>query len=271
MPSPMKITPAQELSFTPHLRMDPPGRFIQADTIVPNPHTSNNPVNRVDPSGHAEACLNGDNCKHLAPSPKTILTAEYYVGYLKAVGITINGNVGVEDARTFFKAYQKMDASLHWKFKEFVGSVTFNFKYVTDGHYGGTWQGNYTIDFYATNAGQLPENNIFHEMGHVIENDILGGKPSADLASNTYNDSNGNFVMGIRDGSYDRQTYLGYGPGCAANDPWNYEQHPRSWEPDGNTGGEEFADMYLNYVAGTIDIGSTPGITRYNFMRRWLP
>jgi len=163
-----------------------------------------------------------------------------------------------------------MDASLHGRFKEFVGPVTFNFKYVTDGHYGGEWIGNRTINFYATNPGQLPEINIFHEMGHLIEKDILGGRPSAELESNTFYDSNNTFVMGVRDGSYDRQTCWGYGPGCRADNPWIFEQHPRSWEPDGNTGDEEFADMYLNYTAGTIDITSAPGITRFNFMSRWL-
>lgn len=231
----------------------------------------NNPVKYNDPTGHAVSCEYGDDCKHLAPSPKTILTAEYYVRYLKASGISINGNILVEDARTFFDVYHKMNATLHWKFKEFVGPVTINFKYVSDGHYGGEWQGNITIDFYATNAGQLPEINVFHEMGHLIENDILGGKPSADLERKTYNDSNGDFVMGIREGKYDRQTCLGYGPGCDASDPWNFEQHPRSWEPDGNTGGEEFADIFLNYVAGTINMASAPGLTRFNFMSQWLP
>ncbi|MRR30757.1 RHS repeat-associated core domain-containing protein, partial [bacterium] len=137
--------------------------WTQPDTIVPDPYNPqdwnrysyglNNPVKYNDPTGHTVSCDYGDECKHLAPSPKTILTAEYYVRYLKATGITINGNIRVEDARTFFNAFHKMNAALHWKFKEFVGSVTYNFKYVSDGHYGGVWQGNNTINFKSTSAG----------------------------------------------------------------------------------------------------------------------
>jgi len=258
------------------------GRFTQPDTIIPGTgnvqawdryaYGLNNPVKYNDPSGHAAACENGDDCNHLAPPPKTILTAEYYVRYLKFAGITINGNIRVEDARTFYSAYFKMNAALHWKFKEFIGSVTINFKYITTGKYGGEWQGNKTIDFWGTNAGQLPDVNIFHEFGHVIEQDILGGRPGSDLESNSFYDSNDNFVMGIPNGSYDRQTGLGYTSSCGAGVyACSTEQHTRAWEPDGNTGGEEFADMFLNYVAGTIDIESAPGVTRFEYMSGWLP
>ncbi|GAP18551.1 protein containing RHS repeat-associated core domain [Levilinea saccharolytica] len=261
---------------------DPAGaHFTQADTLIPelyNPldvdryaYGRGNPLKYTDPTGHMVACEYGDECEHLAPSTKTVLTANYYVEYLKAQGITLSGEIFVEDARTFFTAFQKINGALHWKFAEFVGPVTINFKYITTGKYGGEWQGNKTINFWGTNAGQLPEINIFHEFGHLIEQDVLRGKPGAELESNSFYDSYGNFVMGLRNGSYDRQTCWGYNSGCNVNNPWNFEQHPRSWEPDGNTGGEEFADMFLNYVAGSIDMMSGPGLTRFNFMTKWLP
>jgi len=62
-----------------------------------------------------------------------------------------------------------MDAALHWEFKEFIGSLTINFRYVSNGNYGGLFRGNKTIDFWGTNAGQLPLENIFHEFGHLPE------------------------------------------------------------------------------------------------------
>jgi hypothetical protein len=128
------------------------------------------------------------------------------------------------------------------------------------------WSIGSTID------GQYPVENLVHEFGHLIDNVLFGGEAGHVLERSTITDSEGEFVMGIgKDGKYDRQTGLGYFKSCGATAlACQTEQHTRAWEPDGNTGPEEWADMFMNYVQETIDMNSPAGITRSGYVEEFL-
>ena len=85
------------------------------------------------------------------------------------------------------------------------------------------------------------------------------GDAATDLLDNSsVYDANGDFVMGREDGVYNRKHGLGYSPQCKYTTvACSTEQHPIDWTGgggpgNGNTAIEEWAELFMNYNAGTF-------------------
>jgi len=119
---------------------------------------------------------------------------------------------------------------------------------------------------------------IIHEFGHIFDHTITGqwGYGRNVLGSTTIYDENGRYVEGIPvgGGAWTR-TNDGY-----MGDDYPYQQHPL--KRDGNSSGEDFADMFMNLVldySGIYSDGgfaSNPaGAARYDWMysnmTTWVP
>ncbi len=147
------------------------------------------------------------------------------------------------------------------KFKDVFNGTTLYFKEGPAGKYGG-WASGKTISFH----GNFPVENVIHEFGHVFDT-VFYDLPSRVLEAITWRDENGVFVMGKENGQYNRQSLIGYSLQCASTSTaCSTEQHPRdlSTANSGNNGGEEFADLFLNYVNGTFD-NTAAGRARLNW------
>jgi hypothetical protein len=232
----------------------------------------NNSINKIDPSGHKECDPDDDIDACSYASDVKILNNMLRVRY----GINLVGNVLIDDARAFYKAGYYMNKSLNGNFKKVIGQSTVNFT-ADPKAMGGEWKDNHTINIWMYRQGipagawsPVPVQLIFHEYGHLLDYEILFRGPQESLANRTYRTQAGLFVMGIDESKkYDRQTGLGYYSPCAQNSACLTELHPRALDDEGNTAYEEWADMYMNYVAGNID-NSDAGEVRRNFIQGWL-
>ena len=251
------------------------GRWAQPDTLIPSPgnpmawdryaYVLNSPVVLVDPTGHS-ACIDAE-CTQIQEHQKPIIDVAYYKEKLREKhDITVYGNIGLSDIRTIYQGVLKMNYKLNHQLKR-IGKVSIYYQRYTDGTWGGYWNGARSITFSTTNDGQLPAQNVYHEFTHIIDNVMTDGQAGNILNQVTVTDSNGEFVMGLNEkGDYDRQSGLGYTEPCSQGA--NYcinEQHPRGWEPTGNTGSEEFADIGVNYFNGSINMDSAAGRARYDY------
>jgi hypothetical protein len=115
-----------------------------------------------------------------------------------------------------------------------------------------------------------------HELGHVLQgreyarnnatspaNMLATGDPLTDYL--------GNHITGLEGGNFER-TDRGY-QNCSPNDACRYEEHPRYKANgietvEGNTPGEDVADMFLNWVYNSFDYGpgsNGAGQVRYDW------
>lgn len=185
-------------------------------------------------------------------------------------GITLSDDVqkwALQDVITVLIALGRM-ADKDAGFLSRVNSSTLTFTRTSmPGYYGGVTRG-LSIEFHA-DPGAIPYLNIYHEFGHLMDN-ACGDVFSTVL--DHYSGYSGDvFVFGRNsNGIYDRQPGRGYtSPRIwdpVRNSNVAAEQHPRNWEPDGNTAVEEWADMWANYVAGNIDLEKSTGQARFNFV-----
>jgi len=224
-----------------------------------------NPLRYVDPSGHKACDPNSDDdCKGGGKQEKDYKIKDFKSILKNRFGINISDKYlkwTLKGLQTIYKAVVKINAALSGKFKDVFSGTTLYFKEGAAGKYGG-WASGKTISFH----GNFPIENAIHEFGHVFDT-IFGDIPSKVLEGNTWRDENGTFVMGRENGQYNRQSRLGYSPQCiSASTACSTEQHPRDLGTlnSGNNGGEEWADLFLNYVNGTFDTGSPAGRARLN-------
>lgn len=250
---------------------------MQPDSIIPDiydpldldryQYVHSNPINFNDPTGHKNCSIDDDACIHHT-SVRNILIAKY--------GITVNG-AKPKDMLTFLDAAKNQDAVLHG-IKRAFGNITFNMTYDESGGYGGNYlydKLNSTINFHGSYEGLLPDENVIHEMGHMVAWELLDEDPHTDLDSHSYYTPDGEFVMGRQYGQYNRQPGLGYLNPCPAGvNGCSSEQHTIYFNPGGDNPGnspdEEWADMYLSYSTDQIDLASPAGKVRYNFVARFL-
>jgi hypothetical protein len=203
------------------------------------------------------------------------------ISYLRAIfDITLKGGVPFVTAMTILMGVNDMNIALNGKFKDITGSSTINYQTITapcpsedrcttyGGDYGSTVTGEITLR--ERNPGDLPVYNIYHEYGHFIDNVSLNGLAGDTLQTTPLNASNGVHVAGpdVSNGAYDR-THDGYLGSCSSGYACQYEQHPREWG-GGNTGAEDFADMFMNYIDGNIDMASFAGQARAGYVEQWL-
>ena len=228
-------------------------------------YVNNNPINYSDPSGHRVTigAENDDLFKEYSRNDYIKMIKDDF-GLTVSDGVQIWGN---HDMITMYIALQRMSAKDVGFLTRINGAVIKYSLPSSAGFYSG-WTSNQSITFYA-DPGKIPYQNIYHKFAHVFDNS------SDDVFSKVLDNYSGYagdiFVFGINSsGKYDRQDGLGY----ISENVWDpnrnmyvaAEQHKRSWEPYGNTGSEEWADMYANYIAGNINLDSLEGYRRYGFI-----
>jgi RHS repeat-associated protein len=256
------------------------GRFISADTIVPQPgnpqdwdrfsYVQNNPINFYDPSGHCYDMVDGQ----LSPRCQAYWK-EYSPEIIKSqlsrkFGVKLQG-YSTKDAINMLKALNYLDNALGG-ISQFTQGRTFSFR-SDPKYYGGITSPSGDIAFHATAKGS-PYQNIYHELAHLINfasNDFFVSL----LNSYEVFDPEGVFVMGGPDLNYNRNS-LGYLNNLIKDPSGIYadaQQHPGSincasgddWCISGNTASEEWADLIANYVSNNFD-NSPNGMTR----RTWV-
>ena len=241
------------------------GRFIQADTIVPEgvqgldryAYALNNPVRYTDPSGH-DVCDEEGNCYNAqgwyrykyAPRLSTIDTWKMMI-YGK-FGITMaeeNDRTWSNDnLRTVYISLDMANKKLNGKLKTMIGWSTFT---ITDGGDDYWGQASSTgVSFHTASSNtDLPIINILHETGHLID--------SVPALNNVFS----NQIIGnpkwTNKGYVDRNILLYKFPQPVQAEPLG-ESYDRR---------EYWADAFANYVAGNINMSDIWGLTMYNDVR----
>jgi hypothetical protein len=239
-------------------------------------YTLNNPLKYTDPSGHGAYC--GDDYD------PGCLNAEEETSYWKhevkyEYGVTLSDAVTawtLQSAKAIYEALSNAELKFSWLLKKMISGTTFYHGDHDPGHYSGRSTAD-TITFNFNSGETAPFQNVYHELGHMIDLKY-GSYFSTALDNSSVYDSNGNFVMGRNaQGNYDRQTGVNVGyADTDLDDPYwgadaiDAEQHPGDinatddWGMDGNTASEEWADLFANYVAGNF--ASDPfGTARMNW------
>jgi len=259
------------------------GRFTSADSTVPqvnNPqslnryaYVINNPLRYIDPSGHTYLC--DEECDKGNWSPS-----------LKQYGITLSGGWKASDISVIQQEVAVIAAALagicgetcfgmpdHQVFSQVFGSMTFT---LLDNGATGTGcaaGGGFECDEGA--RGRLAEDTqrglVTHELGHNFDHSIdAWGYGRTMLSQTTIVDANGNYVEGIPfGGGAWARTDAGY-----RSDWFPDQQHPRRLDNLGQTAGEGFADMFMNWVQNSF-ANDPAGQARHNWMTvhmaEWVP
>jgi hypothetical protein len=261
---------------------------LQPDSIIPDPsnpqswnrfsYVINNPINRIDPSGHDDWACETASCsynyyhhnnysaageldyikKDRLPKDYGVTLADGGAGddwQIKAFGKKTNSrNWDLAYARQADLALSNLNKALEGKLHSIIGSATFTLNEHPDGeHYYGFTHGS-TIDFYVTNHLSLI--NIYHEFGHVLNN-----LPGKDDAFSSYPGINNSEFLN-NDGFLDTQALINPNKNI-------YYQHPMPVFGDVNkvsANREHWGDMFANYVALNIDLGSTAGSAMNGFV-----
>ncbi len=155
------------------------GRFTQPDSIIPNPYNpqsydryayvGNNPINRVDPSGHWDNC-NFTDRQCVIDNAWTVdifknqINAEY--------GITMADSEGMkwsmDNIKTAYSSLNKIDDKLQGNLKNLVSGTTFTIMGGGVQYYGIT--DSTGVNFHVANSNtEIPEINFLHETGHLLD------------------------------------------------------------------------------------------------------
>ena len=233
------------------------GRFLSADTIVPNPGSSqslnrysyveNSPLIHIDPSGHGDCNVYVQaGCFYSNDVVKTAF--DYSVYRIQFSGLwtkwraeTVLRAAALTEGKLRM-ANEKLPQEEGSAWRAVFGIVTVRHSNETD--FGWT-QSAHLIDF-GDGALKPPEDgsdgrnflfNVLHEFGHAF-NASAGGKPSQESDPSNILKQNGQPVNPNE--------------GFSGGNHFPYRQHPYNPnEPDLRVG-EEFADMYLNWVLGSF-------------------
>jgi hypothetical protein len=110
--------------------------------------------------------------------------------------------------------------------------------------------------------GSINSRVIAHEFGHVFNANMVNNglaSPYDVLGDSTIVDANGNWVEGINSAEIWQRTFSGYQSDRAPD-----VYHGIRFD-DWNSVGEDFADMYMNYIFNSFS-ADLAGTARYNWM-----
>ena len=275
------------LLFYGSRRYDPAlGRFIQPDTIIPNPnqpmdwdrygYTRNNPVRYTDPSGHS--LCDGENsgsgnCDSAGKNGGVVGIKRTITQMIKILyGITLSDEGGKAwdntNAKLVYDSLGNINKALGGQLKSLVGGATFKLsEHTGSGEYYGETSGT-SITFYTIGKDAIRQMNIYHEFGHVIDNipkikDVFS-KTLKNLASPSFVQANG-FLDPAALSSADVFD-PNYGTAQAIQHPYSFLDDPTIASQ------EQWADIFANYVVGNIKLRDPggPGQDMYNFVTGML-
>jgi hypothetical protein len=135
-------------------------------------------------------------------------------------------------------------------------------------------------------SGEITARLVVHELAHAFASRVydtltyrLGGdveRSPVNILSNTRIYAAGKLITGLsldggrfdRYGKNDTEDYAAPDNGFLGdyqNDPDQWQVHPLGMEPDGNTAGEQYADMFLNWTYSTF-AGNSAGFALNSWM-----
>jgi RHS repeat-associated protein len=259
------------------------GRFVEADTIVPEPgnplgwdrfaYTRNNPVRYTDPSGH-DVCDEEGNCYttqgwYRASTAARLSTTETWKMMIRSrFGILMSDGVKNWDARNLRLMYRSLgniDTALNGRTTTLIGGATFKWDEYEETEEncpkGGCtymgWTKGTTVTFFTEGDSIIRQMNIYHEVGHVLDN-----KPGrVDFFSDALNDAKDRGFVG--DNGYIVAEALIEHPYVSTD--LNYSS-VKSIQASKASYEEVWADAFANHVAGNINLREPAGQDMYNFV-----
>ena len=263
-------------------------RWLSPDTIVPDPgnpqsfnrysYTRNNPVNRIDPSGHVDCALLGDSgdtqgCGTPLPSLVKFTAADERSWTAEEKAVIQSGAWQV--ASVLFKAGGGQFASMQEAFLAvFGGQVTFHKTGTTsDKEAMGEAVRKGFINVYDHDTALTGETTgsmwAAHELGHAFniatkQEGEFWGQGYIDLAQEGVWVGKDRIAGNIYPQSYSDDDYYirtadGYRPGLYSRNGGPYQQNNIS------AAGEDFADMFMNWSFNSF-AHDDYGTARYSFM-----
>ncbi len=157
----------------------------------------------------------------------------------------------IENLSLVYDSLQNIDNVLNGKLKSLVDGASFwlQKQNASDGQYHGvTHLDGSGIDFYTLNNDTLRQMNVYHEVGHLLDNvPALKDVFTNEVAGQVFEDDAGNYLFG------------GSGVGKIS---YSTLKSPSVYDPNHGTAealqhrstdpSEQWADMFANYVAGNI-------------------
>ena len=239
--------------------------FIQPDTIIPNPanpqswnrysYVQNNPIRFNDPTGHR--CAPEDECS----GPRYTQSARVYNAKWRIkdkFGVTMSDdgdkNWDIHNLNLMESSLKNIDATLNGNLKSLAQNWTFRLmnQNPADGAYHGVTHidGSRIIDFYTLNTQAIRQMNIYHEVGHLIDNTTgMEDYFTNAIRNRVWKDSAGQYLFG----GYEAGTINAY---ATLKSPYSvYDPNYGSAEAIQHASSdpsEQWADMFANYVAGNI-------------------
>jgi hypothetical protein len=159
--------------------------------------------------------------------------------------------------RIIYSGLESIDKALNGTLNSLIGGTTFWLKKQsgTGLYHGATHLDGSGVDFYTRGNDAIRQMNIFHEVGHLLDNvpalkDVfthaVDHESNPDWVSNGYVNADAALLSGrVPDANHGTaDATQAYNPGSS----------------------EEWADAFANYVAGNIDLAKPAGASMYNFV-----
>ena len=164
-----------------------------------------------------------------------------------------------------YKSLGNINDALNGRTRSLIGGAIFKwgeYKETTENcpngscTYSGFTEGT-TVTFFTIGNAVIRQMNIYHEVGHVLDNspgmvNVFSGNPNINspdfITDEGYLDTNSLISMSI----YENRDAI---------------QHPYSILDDATIGAQEhWADAFANYVAGNINLAKSQGEAMYDFV-----
>jgi RHS repeat-associated protein len=248
-------------------------RFTQPDTIIPDrydpqsydryAYVRNNPINRVDPSGHWDDCNLEDSQCHTINFEVTEGTLISWTSGIYGVSMANSEEMTWSKAnlRTAYQSLNMINSKLNGHLKSLINGTTFKIMGGGDQYKGITSPTG--IDFYVANGSTLiPNTNFLHETGHLIDfvpatANVFSGPLTADRNNPSNNPdwtANGFVNEKLLLGKLFQPVQASYIKDKAGNLLEDFDTN------------EYWADAFANYVADNINKSQSAGMNMYNYV-----